>query len=86
MDYSLVASLDEETRRKLAELRQRHDRGEIRVEWSKAKEPDCVHSGWDGGVRPERRMQPASACRICKDSPELLAWRRYWNELLRSIP
>ena len=85
MDYSLFMSLDDDTRRKLIELRRRHDAGEIQVEWSKTKEPDCEHSGWNGNVR-SGPQQPASMCRICSEGPELAAWRRYWNGLLRSIP
>lgn len=78
---------DPDLERKLKKLRRRHDAGEVRVAWHRAAEPDCIHSGFGtDGRREERHIQPASACRICVDSPELAEWRRYWNELLRDIP
>jgi hypothetical protein len=42
------------------------------------REPSCIHSGWSGGIRVDRLMQPASACRICKDGPELAKWMADW--------
>lgn len=53
-----------------------HRRGLLSVAWSRKREPSCDH----GGIE-ERSEQPASMCRICKDGPELLAWRRYWNQV-----
>ncbi len=39
------------------------------------REPDCVHSQDYSDTAP---MQPMSACNVCKDNPELAAWREYW--------
>lgn len=36
-----------------------------------AREPDCVHS-------LPGQLQPASACRICKDGPDLAEWKAWW--------
>ena len=47
------------------------------VEAHQPREPACVHSYASGSaVGP----QPMSWCDICKDSPVLAEWRRYWNE------
>jgi hypothetical protein len=34
------------------------------------REPSCIHS---------HGRQPASACLICKDGPELARWRADWD-------
>jgi hypothetical protein len=60
------------------DLKQREARGEIKVQWHRAKEPRCVHSG-RGDISWVR--QPASACRFCKDGDELRAWKAYWQSL-----
>jgi len=39
------------------------------------REPYCIHSRDYGGSVD----QPASSCNICKDGPELAAWRAYWD-------
>jgi hypothetical protein len=44
------------------------------------REPDCIHS-----LNYSTR-QPASACRICKDGPDILAWKKYWDEHQDLIP
>lgn len=51
-----------------------------------AREPYCIHSGWNGGVREQRFMQPASACRICKDGSELAKWSADWAAWLAENP
>lgn len=38
-----------------------------------AREPYCVHSG-------NRILQPMSACRVCKHSDKLQAWKNYWTK------
>lgn len=45
--------------------------------WQSAREPGCVHSDYDDG---SGLRQPASACSICKDGPELAAWKAYWAD------
>ena len=62
----------------LRDLRRREAAGEVKVQWSRAREPSCIHSG-DG--RGSGYTQPASWCQVCKDSPELAAWRDYWRGL-----
>jgi len=44
------------------------------------REPDCVH-GYGAGAG-----HPASACRICKDGPELREWKRAWAAWLAENP
>lgn len=45
---------------------------------STAKEPNCVHPGGE--------HQPASACRICKDGPQLREWSDGWAAWLAENP
>lgn len=60
----------------LSDLKQREARGEVRVAWSRAREPSCVHS-----TSIDQPTQPASACLYCKDSDRLREWRDYWRSL-----
>jgi hypothetical protein len=59
----------------LADLRRREAAGEIRVEWSRAREPDCIHGPSYGTV------QPAGWCDVCSQGREYLDWRAYWDGL-----
>jgi hypothetical protein len=45
---------------------------------SHVEEPICVHSSYN-------QPQPMSACRHCKDSPELAAWREYWAKVRKEV-
>lgn len=64
----------------LLDLRRREARGEVKVQWHRAKEPHCRHPVIDGAGRI-RYYQPASHCSTCKDGDELREWREYWRSL-----
>jgi hypothetical protein len=45
------------------------------------REPDCIHRGYTG-----ERPHPASACRTCKDGPQLAEWHAQWDAWLAENP